>query len=399
MSEEEDLELLALQRQLDDAFQTTRPRPAFEDELWLRMQARRPIMTRLREGVAGLVGGIWEAPAVPSGAIAIALIVLVGAGIFTLGRLHPGGAGSATSGLSNQDGAGKNFGPNVSPEYGPLPVPAFGTAPGPPQALDRQAVFPGPVTLTWTGHLDVSAASLPVFRYQEPAQSDADRFAASLGARPSTEAVQGGLGLYAGKDFTLVVIGSVAQPAREPSFNLSELKSISSPSAADPLALATAYLSARHLMPTWPYQTEVQTTAGTVRVRFLRSFDVPSQGQVALVDGAGNRYGIEVDIATGGRGAFETGPLPMSLASAGYPIITSDQAVRSALASSAPPTGSPSYPAVRLTTAEIVYTLVWAGDHSFYEPAFLFSGTFTYQGTAYVKRVLVPAVEPSLLTH
>ena len=164
MSEEEDLELLALQRQLDDAFQTTRPRPAFEDELWLRMQARRPIMTRLREGVAGLVGGIWEAPAVPSGAIAIALIVLLGAGIFTLGRLHPGGAGSATSGLSNQDGAGKNFGPNVSPEYGPLPVPAFGTAPGPPQALDRQAVFPGPVTLTWTGHLDVSAASLPARR-------------------------------------------------------------------------------------------------------------------------------------------------------------------------------------------------------------------------------------------
>jgi hypothetical protein len=45
-----------------------------------------------------------------------------------------------------------------------------------------------------------------------------------------------------------------------------------------------------------------------------------------------------------------------------------------------------------------VYTLVWAGDHSFYEPAFLFSGTFTYLGTSYVKRVLVPAVAPPNLS-
>jgi hypothetical protein len=44
-----------------------------------------------------------------------------------------------------------------------------------------------------------------------------------------------------------------------------------------------------------------------------------------------------------------------------------------------------------------VYALAWAGDHSFYEPAYLFSGTFTYNGTTYVKRVLVPAVDPSQL--
>ena len=52
MSEDEDLELLALQRQLDDAFQTTRPRRDFEDELWLRMQSRRPIWQRLGDGIA-----------------------------------------------------------------------------------------------------------------------------------------------------------------------------------------------------------------------------------------------------------------------------------------------------------------------------------------------------------
>ena len=47
--QDEDLELAALQRQLDDAFETTRPRAAFEDELWSRMQARRPAGTRLRD--------------------------------------------------------------------------------------------------------------------------------------------------------------------------------------------------------------------------------------------------------------------------------------------------------------------------------------------------------------
>ena len=42
---------------------------------------------------------------------------------------------------------------------------------------------------------------------------------------------------------------------------------------------------------------------------------------------------------------------------------------------------------------------MWAGDHSFYEPAFLFSGTFADHGTTYTKRVLVPAIDPSFLTH
>jgi hypothetical protein len=51
-----------------------------------------------------------------------------------------------------------------------------------------------------------------------------------------------------------------------------------------------------------------------------------------------------------------------------------------------------------LTSAQLVYVLVWAGDHSFYEPAFLFSGTFNHNGTTYVKRVLVPAVDPSQLS-
>jgi len=79
-----------------------------------------------------------------------------------------------------------------------------------------------------------------------------------------------------------------------------------------------------------------------------------------------------------------------------YRIISSGQAVKSALASS--PSGPASIeptPTVRLTTVELVYALAVAGDHSFYEPAFLFSGTFNNNGVTYIKRVLVPAVDPS----
>ena len=399
MSDQEDLELQALQRQLDDAFQTTRPRPAFEDELWLRMQSRRPIWTRLREGLAGLVGGLREAPAIPSAAVAIALIVVIGAGVISLGGgLHFGPAGGSTS--ASLDAGGKN-GSAAPPAFGALPVPGLAANPSVPQSLpptDRAEVYASPVVLSWAGQLSVSASSLPVFRYAEPNAADADRFAVSVGAAPSAHVAPGGLGMYSGNGFSLVVDGTVAQPAREPSYELSELKSLPGASTGDPVAVASAFLAARHLTPTWAYQTDVQRSSTTVQVRFLRSLDLQGQGQAPLVNAAGDRYGIEVDIPTSSPGAFASGPLPLNLDAVSYPIISADQAVRAALASSAPSGSGASYPTVKLTTAELVYTLAWAGDHSFYEPAFLFSGTFTYQGTSYVKRVLVPAVTPPLLT-
>jgi hypothetical protein len=408
MSEpEEDLELQALQRQLDDAFQTTRPRPSFEDELWLRMQSRRPIWLRIRDGLAGLIEGMREAPAVPSAAVAVVLIVLLGIGIVRTSGLHFGAGGGSTAAGTAQDG-NRPFGPNAAPAFGPLQAPALATTPPsvPPVegltqsvAASPNRIYLGPASLTWAGHLNVTATNLPVFRYQEPTSAAANQFAASVGASPSPQVAPGGLGMYTGENFTLVVTGSAAQPPHEPSFSLSELKSAPGASGGDPVAIATAYLAAHSLIPTWPYQTDVQTTGGTVRVRFLRSFDVVAVGQIALVGGVGDPYGIEVDTATGTQGAFENGPLPLSLESANYPIINADQAVQSALASTLTSSGATSYPAVRLTKAELVYKLVWAGDHSFYEPAFLFSGTFTDHGIVYVKRVLVPAINPSFLSH
>ena len=391
MSEDEDLELLALQRQLDDAFQTTRPRRDFEDELWLRMQSRRPIWRRVRDGVAGLIEGVREAPGVPSAAVAVALIVLLGAGIVTLGGLGRGGGATSTAArpATNDTGAGPGapgFGAVPRPAYEPgLLVPAGGT----------YAAFAGPATLVWAGDLKVTVSALPVYRYAEPTAAQANSFAASVGALPSADVAQGGIGVYAGRDFTLVVLASVAQPPREPYVNVSDLKSTVAPTS-DSVAMATEYLAAHHLLPTWPYQTDVQTSGTTVRVSFLRSFDVPGLGQANLVDSAGNRYGTEVDFAPGTTGAFEKAPMPLTLEPATYPIISADQAIRSLGASSAPSGGS--VPVVRITKAELVYILVWGGDHSYYEPAYLFSGMFSNHGVPTVKHVLISAVVPSLLT-
>jgi hypothetical protein len=128
MSEDEDLELLALQRQLDDAFQTTRPRPAFEDELWLRMQSRRPIWLRLREALTGRVGAIRASPSVPSAAVAVALVVLLGAGIFTLGKLGRGAGGAASTAAGPKYDNGSAGAPQ-SAQFGPVPRPSFAELP------------------------------------------------------------------------------------------------------------------------------------------------------------------------------------------------------------------------------------------------------------------------------
>jgi hypothetical protein len=394
MSDEEELELQALQRQLDDAFQVTRPRPAFEDELWLRMQAHRPIWQRLRDGLGGLIDGMREAPGVPATAVAILLVVVLGAGIVKYGGLLPG-AGTASLAPAGQD-TGTKGGAEAPREFGDsLPVPALqGSTVPTDHAVTSPAYYSGAATLVWAGKFDVTASSLPVYRYREPTAQDAEQFAAALGAAPAAQQTPGSLGTYSGDNFVLVVTGSVARPAKEPSFNLSEL-SARTAAGTDPVRVATSYLAARSLIPAWSYQTEVTRAGNITRVWFVRLFDT-NQGQVPLVDGKGARYGIEVEIKSGQPRVVETGPLPLAIDSATYPVITSDQAIRAVLATSAAP--SAGTPVVRLTKAELVYVLAWAGDHSFYEPAYLFSGTFIDQGVTKVKLVLVPAVGPSFLS-
>lgn len=407
MSEQqEDLELQAMQRQLDDAFETTRPRAAFGDELWLRMQARRPVGSRLRDALAGLVQGIREVPGVPLAGLAALLVVVLGVGLFAysgIGR-HPGPSEAGLGTNAEAPGAGALYGP-----FGKLPPPALastprsegGAATAPVTAIGAPAPeYPGAVQLTWTGQLNLTISSAPVFRYQEPTTTAADQFASSLGAvlrsRPG-----GLLGSYEATDYTLEVRGTLQSPPQSPAYFVYSSPDMPAVDAAGagPADLANLFLAEHSLTPQWSYTAAVDSASTPVRVLLQRQFQAPGYGLAYLVDMSGNPYGMEVDI-DGNRIVHVAGVLPVSLDSAAYPIISSDAAIRGAIGAgtAVPVTGTPS-PAVVLTQADLAYMLVPAGDHSFYEPVFVFSGKLQAGGKTYTKHVIVPAVDPSLLTR
>lgn len=399
MSEPEDLELEALQRQLDDAFDTTRPRPGFEDQLWTRMQARRPAGSRLRDAWLGLIQGIREAPTVPLAAVAAVLVVVIGVSVLAYSGVRFGGGAGSTAGLSS--GGQQQYAAGTPGAFGRLPSPVL-SAGVPPKAVDAgqpaaaapNADYGGPVTLTWGGKLDLTIATAPVFRYREPSTNTADQFATSLGAilqnRPA-----GYLGSYETTDFNVRVRGTIQTPAHEPSFIILPITQIAPIVAAGgAVDVAVVFLAQHSLAPSWQYTSDTVVSGDLSKVTLSRQFAVGGYGYASLVDSAGERYGLEVDLS-GSKPTSATGPLPLSLDSADYPIISADEAVRSVLASSGASAGSANTPTVALTAAELVYTLVVAGDHSFYEPSILFTGSFKVNGTRYVKHVLVPAVDPS----
>jgi hypothetical protein len=402
VSDNDDLELEALERELDDAFETTRPRPAFEDELWLRMQAQRPAPARLRDAWLGFVEAIRQAPAVPMAAVAALLVVVLGVGLLVNSGLRLGGGSGSASLATSQQYSGSSANRLASPgAFGRLPSPVFNPSPtGPvltpvvpgPQAAGA-AAYAGPVVLTWAGTLAVAIPSAPVFRYSEPSTTIADQFAAALGATLQSRPA-GYLGSYETTDFNVRVRGSVQSPPREPVFVLLPITTLAPGDAAGgPSAVGLVFLAEHSLAPGWPYTVDVGGTADQPIVRYLRQFTVPGYGPAYLVDETGARYGSEVDL-TSNRPTLVTGPLALAMDQADYPLIPEDQAVRAALATSVP-AATTGVPTVKLSTGELVYALVVAGDHSFYMPEFLFSGTFVVNGTVYVKRVVVPAVDPS----
>jgi hypothetical protein len=391
VSDREDIELQALQRQLDDAFETTRPRRGFEDELWLRMQTRRPVWTRIEDGLVGLFRAIREAPAVPATALAALLVVAI-----AVGSLKFGGSGGSPQSASTAQQGGAAFGPAQAPyppqvAFGPVPGPVAPRSAGQDTTTVPADTYPGPVTLTWTGQLNLGITSAPVFRYFEPEAATADQFAAALGASPVSRPA-GYLGSYSATNLQVLVRGTIQSPPSEPFFFLTPTAAPVAHGAA-PVDLAGSYLGALSLAPEWAYTTATDTTGDVTKVRYLRLFDVPSYGPAYLVDSNGVRYGDEVDVE-GGRAVRASGPLPVGLDSADYPIISADQAVQKALSSEIGRGGAAVEPAVDLNKADLVYVVVVAGDHSFYEPAILFSGTFSVNGHAYVKRILVPAISP-----
>ena len=395
MNEDEDLELQALQRRLDDAFQTTRPRAAFEDELWSKMQARRPVWLQVLDFFTGLVGSIREAPAVPAAAVAVVLVVALGIGIIARSGVHLGGGGGASTASGRYSSTA--LGSQNAGSFGRLPLPAAASLP--PKAVNPandQGVasqansYAGPVNLVWSGQFTFKVTSAPVFRYTEPSAADADQFASTLGA--SRQAGAGVLGSYAGNGFVLAVSGTSVSPVREPSYAITPDRSKLPAPGPTPIDTANAFLAAHGLVPAWAYTVTTMNAADVVRVLYLREFDVPGTGLAYVTDPTGERYGIEVDLR-GGQPLQAFGPMPLYLDSAMYPVISADQAVKSALATSPNRTAS-NIPTVLLTRVDLAYALAIAGDHSFYEPVFVFSGTFTQNGVGYVKRVIVPAVGP-----
>ena len=402
MSDTEDLELEALQRQLDDAFETTRPRPGFEDDLWTRMQAHRPATSRLRDAWLGLIAGLREVPAVPMAAVAALLVVIIGASLFAYSGLGRGGGGAAGTSLAVGQAGPQSDRLAPSGAFGRLPAPvlnpstdksAGSTTPSATQPGFNLANS-GPFTLVWKGTFALNLPAAPVFRYHEPSTNAADQFATSLGAifisRPA-----GYLGAYDTTEFNVLVRGTVQSPAREPSFALLPLKPIEPIEAAGgPADVAVVFLAQHSLTPMWLYAQQVVITGDQTKASLVRQFAVPGYGSAYLIDPSGDRYGLEVDLQ-GNQPIRATGPLPLTLESASYPIISGDEAVRSVLASAPPAAANANAPVVTLTSAELVYMLVAAGDHSFYEPAILFSGTFAAQGRTYDKRILVPAIDPS----
>jgi hypothetical protein len=395
--EDDDLELQALQRELDDAFATTRPRRGYEDELWLLIQEQRPVANRVRDSLAAFWQSIRSAPAVPAAAVASLLVVAIGVGIVASGGLHPQFGGSSTAGAPQlgEDTSGRNnSGQQLSGSaFGPLPVPA-GTkseTPPPQSTGSSPAEYYGPAHLVWSGDTNFSTgpSTAPVFRYQEPSAVLADQFAGSLGAA-LVDRPDGYLGSYSTTTYSLRVRGTVQSPPASPAyFILANLKMPDVQAAgATAQEIATIFLAQHGLVPQWPYTVSVDASVDPVKVHFEREFSVPGRENAHLVDASGVRTGLDVYIS-GKRPILVSGPLPVSLDTAYYRIVAPAQAV------TASPVASESGPTVQLTAAELVYVLVPAGDHSFYEPAFLLSGTFQLDGKTMVKHVVVPAIDPS----
>ncbi|HKW72157.1 MAG TPA: hypothetical protein VJQ08_04965 [Candidatus Dormibacteraeota bacterium] len=396
---DEDLETQALQRQLDGAFESTRPRAGFEDELWLRVQESRPPQRRASDVVVGLFQGIWEAPAVPMAAVAAVLVVVVGAGIFAYSGLGRGPRGEGSSALTAGQSATRG-GDLFAGTFGRLPTPVFAGGPkaaAPPATADVSGnSYLGPAQYTWAGTLNFNVTTAPVFRYLEPTTSAADQFASGLGA-VLRERPAGFLGSYSASDYTLKVRGTVQVPPSSPAFFIfsSATMPVIEAAGAGPQDLANIFLAQHSLAPQWEFTVAVDSNADPVKVSYERQFDAPGYGIAYLVNVNGERYGLEVDLAGGNRPVLASGLLPLSLDVATYKVIAPNEAVQSAIASGTSGASLTQAPTVKLTQAELVYVLVAAGDRSYYEPAYLFSGAVQLNGRTLNRRVLVPAVDPS----
>lgn len=152
MSDHDEPELDELERQLDAAFATTRPRRGFEDELWSRLQARRPRPRRASRGFP------WAA----AGGLAVLLVVVLGVyGLVAHGGLRGGVGGAETA----QPASRAPLGAAAQPRTQRLLVPVGA---GVPQVVlgGRLSPLPaGSARLSQGASLPRPQPALPVYTY------------------------------------------------------------------------------------------------------------------------------------------------------------------------------------------------------------------------------------------
>jgi hypothetical protein len=344
MSEDPELE-----RRLEAMFSSARPRNGFEDELWRRIDSRRPWYQRI---------GRQLRPAVRY-APALATLVVVALGATWLaGNLHGlGGSSSTTS-------AGA---PAFGDKSSSLP-PAFGVLPPLSKAAEHSLTAPqvgGPATGSanasaggsFSGTLPSLPSTLPVYRYDEPS---------------ATARTAAGSSLKAQTGLTAAVTGSDAALSKEPQF------AVSGPplagSQAGPAQAADAFLARHSLTPLFSFQVSVPSANQVV---YGRLFDGPA-GPIRQVRPDGTSAGTSVDLA--GSEVSVRGPLDLPLATAAYPLRSAGEALAAVNVRQAAGGGA------TFDHAELVYVVVVSGGHGYYEPELLLTGP----GEAALAPVIAP---------
>ena len=258
----------------------------------------------------------------------------------------------------------------------------------------------GPATLTWSGKLPSLPGKLPVFRYVEISRAQADAFAVRLHGTDLGEVTDPPLlASYDAPGFAVVILSSEPGMELEPRYVITSRNSAANTAADDDTMRRAAadFLRKYQLSPPWPNRVIVDRTHSPPQVVYNRVFDLGG-ATAAQVDSRGNPAGIEVTL--NGSQVFQAeGPVPVDMKTGDYAALQASQAAVAAvkeppLAEAGPIDPTPN---VKLTRATLVYLAVPAGGHGFFEPALLFTGSFSAGGQAYEKRVLVPAVDVSLL--